>query len=81
MRKQKKAQQLTVWFFALMYLVMTKPYVMIRDKFESNFTGSEFQETFDRINTMWRVWPILVIMGVVIWAVVASGRQTPNIPF
>ncbi len=89
MRKQKKGQQITVWFFALIflfiiglvYMIMTKPFVLIRDKFEANFTGSEFENTFKQINTMWRVWPILVIMGVIIWAVVASTRQTPNIPF
>ncbi len=89
MRKTKKSQQITVWFFALIflfiialvYIIMTKPFITIRDMFVENFTGSDFESTFDKINTMWRVWPILVIMGVIIWAIVASGRQTPNIPF
>ncbi len=46
-RNQKKAQ-VTVWIFALVflfmialiYIIMTKPFLLIRDKFEGNFTGT-----------------------------------------
>ncbi len=81
---------LTVWIFALMflfmialiYIIMTKPFIFIRDKLGSNFTGTEFEETFDRINTFWRLWPVLVIFGVILWAVVSSmntGQQFPRL--
>lgn len=88
MMKRKKKGQLTVWLFALLflfmialvYIVMTKPFLMVRDKFESNFTGTEFAGTFEKINTFWTVWPILVIVGVIIWAVFSSMNKGPNIP-
>ena len=90
MRKRKKKAQLTVWFFALIflfivalvYIVMTKPYITIRDMFAPNFTGTEFEPTLDKINTFWTVWPILVIVGVFIWAFVQGQRQSgPPPPF
>ena len=89
MRRKKRGQgELQVWFFALLflfmislvYLVMTKPYIMVRDKFEANFTGSEFESTFDKINTYWKVWPVLLITSIVIWAVVTTMRTSSNIP-
>lgn len=77
-----------VWLFALLflflislvYLIMTKPYIMVRDKFEPNFTGSEFEDTFNKIDTYWKVWPILLITSIVIWAFVSTTQNTANIP-
>lgn len=89
MRRKKKGQaQLMVWFLALLflfmialvYIIMTKPFILVRDKFEQNFTGTEFQATFDKINTFWTVWPILVIVGVIIWAFVSTSSTNQNFP-
>ncbi len=88
MRKKKSQVQLMVWLFALLflflislvYLIMTKPYIMVRDKFEANFTGTEFEDTFNKIDTYWKVWPILLITSIVIWAFVQVTRTTSNIP-
>lgn len=80
-RENKKGQGvLMVWFFALLflfmislvYLIMTKPFLLVRDKFESNFTGSEFESTFDKINTYWRLWPVILIGSVIVWAVMTT---------
>ena len=86
-RNQKKAQ-VTVWIFALVflfmtaliYIIMTKPYILVRDKFVDNFTGTEFEETFTRLNTFWRIWPILVLLGVFLWAVLSTIKQNPQFP-
>lgn len=89
MRKDKKGQELAVWIFALIfifmisliYIIMTQPFVFIRDKFAPNFTGTEFEDTFNKIDTFWKTWPVLLIFGVIIWALVSSAKQTPRIPF
>jgi len=89
--KLKKAQgtgNLVVWIMALIflfmialiYIIMTKPFILIRDKFDDNFTGSDFEQTFDRLNTFWRLWPVLVIFGVILWAVVSSMNPQQNFP-
>ena len=77
-----------VWLFALLflfltslvYLIMTKPFIMIRDMFEPNFTGTEFESTFNKIDTYWKVWPILLITSIVIWAFVSMTRTSTNVP-
>ncbi len=85
----KKGQtELMAWLFVLLflflislvYLVMTKPFILIRDKFADNFTGSEFESTFDKINTYWKVWPVLLITSVIIWGFVMVMRPSSNIP-
>lgn len=85
----KRGQQvLMVWFFALLflfmislvYLIMTKPFILVRDKFEANFTGSEFESTFDKINTYWKLWPVILIGSIIIWAVMSTLQNNPNIP-
>ena len=88
-RNKKSQGNLVVWIFALIflftvalvYIIMTKPFITIRDMFEPNFTGTEFEDTFNKINTFWIVWPILVIFGVFLWAILATMQQRPNIPF
>ena len=88
MRKKRGQGELQVWVFALLflfmislvYLIMTKPFIMIRDKFEANFTGSQFESTFDKINTYWKVWPILLLTSIVVWAVMSTMRTSSNIP-
>lgn len=89
MRKDRnKKGQVVVWLFALMflfmialiYIIMTKPFIMVRDKFEGNFTGTEFEGTFDKLNTFWILWPVLVVVGVIIWAILSSMRSNPNFP-
>ncbi len=88
MRKKRGQAQLAVWLFALLflflislvYLIMTKPYIQIRDMFEPNFTGSEFESTFNKIDTYWKVWPVLLITSIVIWAVVMTMRTSTSPP-
>ena len=88
LKREGKRGQITVWFFALVflfiialvYIVMTKPYIAVRDLIGPNFTGTEFQPTFDKINTFWTLWPVLVIIGVFIWAFVQSGSTGPARP-
>lgn len=87
-RRNKKSQTLFVWIFALMflfmislvYIVMTKPYITIRDMFAPNFTGTEFEATFDKINTYWVVWPIILVTSVFIWAILSTLRDRPDFP-
>ena len=87
-KKYQKKAQLSVWLYALLflfmislvYIIMTKPYIAVRDMFEPNFTGTQFEETFNKINTFWVLWPVLVIVGVFIWAIFSSINTGPSIP-
>ncbi len=86
--RNKKSQAVFVWVFALMflfmislvYIVMTKPFIAVRDIIGPNFTGTEFEPTFDKINTFWVVWPILLIVSVLIWAFLSTLRDRPDFP-
>lgn len=84
----KKRGQAFVWVFALaflfmvglIYIVMTKPFILVHDLLTPNLTGTEFEPTIDKIVTFWRVWPILVIVGIILWALLSSMRRDPNFP-
>ncbi|KKL14772.1 hypothetical protein LCGC14_2512310 [marine sediment metagenome] len=89
MRKKKSQAQLQVWLFALLflfmislvYIIMTKPYIAIRDKFASNFTGTEFEPTMNKINTYWILWPVILIGSIMIWAFMTTmGTTPPRLP-
>ncbi|KKM26505.1 hypothetical protein LCGC14_1584220 [marine sediment metagenome] len=88
-RKTKKSQgAIFVWVFALLflflislvYIVMTKPFIAVRDLIGPNFTGTEFQPTFDKINTYWVVWPILLLTSVFIWAIMVTLKDKSDFP-
>lgn len=83
-----KKGQAYVWIFALaflfmigvVYIIMTKPFITIHDIFAPNFTGTQYEPTIQKIRTFWVVWPILVTVGIIIWALLSSMRRDPNFP-
>lgn len=68
-----------VFVIGLVYAVMTHPFTMIYDKLYPNVTANPseaaYTPTFDKISNVWKIWPILVILGVIIWAIVETVNR------
>lgn len=88
MVKMNKKGDFFIWFFALVaiftisviYLIMSEPWQQIYDKFEPNLT-TEHKATAHKLQSVWKNWPILMILGVIITAVVMMNRKGPDVGY
>jgi len=89
----KKAWGLMNWFVALMlimfvsvaYFAITKPFQYV-DHYATprinltTATGQDADEVVNKVRMYWRVWPIIIIASLILWAFFTSLKQDPNYP-
>ena|SRR3990167_6428804 len=68
----------------VIYFTMTKPFQVVDDTLSPriNLTtdNNDAQEVLNKIRRYWVVWPIIIITGLLFWALVMVVRQDPNYP-
>lgn len=62
-----------VFVLGVVYVSMTQPYQEIHNKFYPDLNET-YQPTALRIQGVWKMWPILMILGVILWALVKSAQ-------
>lgn len=90
LRKAKKASafiwllaMIGIFFVGMVYVINVKAYGDVFVKVNETINNSNFdaQPTLNKVNNVIRIWPIILILGLVLWAIVASVRQSPeNLP-
>lgn len=87
-----KKSQLKNWFVALMlimfvsiaYYAVTPAFRYIDDQYgtQINLTTSthDAQNVVSTIRMYWRVWPVIVLASLILWAFFSSLKQDPNYP-
>lgn len=81
-----KKGQAFVWLTALMlifsvgliYIVMSRPFEVVLDTGRTLVNSTEYKNTFTQLNTFWKLWPVLVVVGLLMWAFLESMRRDPN---
>lgn len=84
----KKGNVAFIWIIALLavfivgavYIVFTKPFDTVDDSISPGI-DSAYQPTVQKIRTVWEHWPLLVILGIVVWAVMASVKESQGGPY
>lgn len=69
---------LLIFTVALIYISMTRPFEIVKETVEDIVTDPDYENTFEILHTFWKLWPILVVIGVLIWAYLESMRRDPN---
>lgn len=77
-----------IFFIAVAYMAFTQPFRYIDDNYgrKINFTKSADDtehgtQVINKIRMYWRVWPIIIIAFLIVWAFFNSLRQDPNYPY
>ena len=83
----KKAQNSgpAVWFIAMLliftigiiYITMSVGWDAVYDKFQPGLPA-EHQATATRMNSIWSLWPLVVTVGIIIWAFIMQSRNNPG---
>ena len=69
----------TVSLFAigLIYMIMTQPIIKIQQATWSQVEGSEYAQTYNTTVLVWKYWPVVLIIGIIIVAIFASIKREP----
>ena len=59
----------------LLFLILDQPLNKIRELNEDNFTGTIYEPTFDKIYTVWDKWPVLFLLGVMLFGILSTLRK------
>ena len=74
---------ISLFFVGLVYIVMTQPFYQINDAINNSMSNADptilarSQDSFSRINTVWNWWPIIVILGIILWVILNMIRRQP----
>ncbi|HLD78167.1 MAG TPA: hypothetical protein VJB16_04005 [archaeon] len=67
-----------IFTIGLIYTTMTEPYETVWNYTHDRINDTAYEATFTQLRTLWRYWPILTTVGIMLWAVLSSMRRDPN---
>jgi len=79
---EKKAQAFTwlivmatLFGMALLYIVLNEGVEKIKPIVEANFTGTRYNTTYQKVNTIWDMWLFIALFGIIIWGILSALRR------
>lgn len=64
-----------IFGMGLIYILVNEAYDAVDGNLGGNFTGSQYEPTYTKINTIWDMWLPIFIVGVIIWGILATLRR------
>lgn len=65
----------------LVYVVFTEPFSMLYDQLYPAINGTGFATSATRVHTVWKVFPVILIVALGIWAILRTVRREPDSGF
>lgn len=74
---------LGIFFVAFVYIVNVKVYSEVFTAVNDSIDNSvvNFDPTVNKVNNAIRIWPLILIFGLILWAVFWSIRRSPESEF
>ena len=69
---------LGLFIISIIYLIMTPAWIQTYNFTQEHMTVSTYDGTFQKLETFWWAFPVLLIVGLIIWGIVSSLRRDPN---
>ena len=57
----------TLFGMALLYIVLNEGVEKVKSIVQVNFTGTRYEPTYNKINTIWDMWLFIAMFGIIIW--------------
>ena len=80
--KSKKASayiwlyvMLSVFAMGLIYIMLDRAYIAIDNISGDNFTGTQYEATYQKLGSVWEWWLVLFLIGAMIFGIVSSMRR------
>lgn len=69
------AVMLAIFGMGLLYLLLNQPYERISDTFSGNFTGTIYEPTYNKMQTIWKWYPAIALVGFIIYGILSTLRK------
>ena len=64
-----------IFGMGLIYILVNEAYDKVDSNLGGNFTGSQYETTYTKINTIWDMWLPISLIGIIIWGIVSTMRR------
>jgi hypothetical protein len=68
---------ISVFIIAIVYMIMTKPIIEIQKVTNETLNDSDYASTYNRVITVWKYWPIVMLLGLILVGVMYSIKKEP----
>ena len=69
----------TLFAMALLFLVLNESVEKIKPIVVGNFTGTRYEDTYKKVNTLWDMWLLIALVITIIWGVLTALRRKDDI--
>ncbi len=69
----------SVFVLATVWITMTEPFDVLHTQFSGDM-DAEYLPTMTKIQSVWNNWPIIMILGIIIGAIVYTVRDSSGDP-
>ena len=66
----------SIFAMGLLYIMLDQPLEQIKTGTSSNFTGSRYESTYKKLNTIWDWWLLLFLLGIFIYGVLTILKRS-----
>jgi heme/copper-type cytochrome/quinol oxidase subunit 2 len=67
----------SIFIIGVIYVTMAHPFQEIYQTFYNNMS-SDFQPTMQKIRSVWIMFPMITVFGLVVWAFINSLKREPD---
>lgn len=68
---------ISVFVVGVVYIVFAQPWDILYDKLTPGVDAA-YQPTVSKLQTLWQNWPILMILGIVLWPIIRMVKNEPD---
>jgi len=66
-----------VFAIAIIYIIMTQVVIPIQQATNSTLDDPDYASTYNTVILVWKYWPIMLLVGIIIISVVVGIRREP----
>lgn len=69
----------TLFAMALLFLVLNEGVEKIKPLVETNITGTQYEDTYKKVNTIWDMWLLIALVLIITWGVLSALRRRDEV--
>lgn len=66
-----------VFAIAILYMILTQPVVSIQTATNGTLDDANYAQTYNTVILVWKYWPVILLVGLIIVGIIASLKQEP----
>lgn len=64
-----------IFIMGLFYVILSQPVAKVAEITQGNFTGTDYEPTYNKLMTIWDYWLVLFIIGIILFALLSAMRK------